>query len=108
MSPALPGLSPAFPGLSPALPGAPRLVVGRQALCKRLQHNCSPCEECNTRVVLMMRIRHHKVKEVRMQRDPSPGRRVACNSPSERVRFRQSRQSRPEHPGVSDGNQGRC
>ena len=39
-----------------------------------------------------------------MQRDPSPGRRVACNSPSEGTRFRQSRQSRPEHPGVSDGN----
>jgi len=50
--------------MSPALPGAPRLVVNRQALCKRLQHNCSPCEECNTRVLLMMRIRHHKVKEV--------------------------------------------
>ena len=92
---------PALPGLSPALPGAPRLVVDRQALCKRLQHNYSPCEECNTRVVLMMRIRHHKVKEVRMQR-------VACNSPSERTRFRQSRQSRLEHPGVSDGNSGRC
>jgi len=39
-----------------------------------------------------------------MQRDPSPGRREACNSPSEGMRFRQSRQSRPEHPGVSDGN----
>jgi len=25
-------------------------------------------------------------------------------SQSERTRFRQSRQSRPEHPGVSDGN----
>ena len=84
--------------------GAPRFVVDRQALCEQLQHNCSPCEECNTRVVLMMCIHHHKVKEVRMQRDPSPGRRVACNSPSERTRFRQSRQSRPEHPGVSDGN----
>jgi len=84
--------------------GAPRLVVDRQALCQRLQQNCSPCEECNTRVVLMMRIRPNKVKEVRMERDPSPGRRVACNSPSERTRFRQSRQSRPEHPGISDGN----
>ena len=40
-----------------------------QALCKLLQHNCSPCEECNTHVVLMVRIRHHKVKEVHMQRD---------------------------------------
>jgi hypothetical protein len=90
--------------------GAPRLVAGAPSYSegrqecppmvgyspeKRLQHNCSPCEECNTRVVLMMRIRHHKVKEVRMQRDPSPGRRAACNSPSERTRFRQSRQSRP-------------
>jgi len=28
-----------------------------QALCKRLQHNCSPCEECNTCVVLMVHIR---------------------------------------------------
>jgi len=100
-------MSLALPGLSPALPGAPRLVVDRQALCKRLRLNCSPCEECNTRDVLMMRIRYHKVKEVRMQCDPSPGRQVACNSPSERTRFRQSRQSRPEHPGVSDGNLGR-
>jgi hypothetical protein len=39
-----------------------------------------------------------------MQRDLSPGRREACNSPSEGTRFRQSRQSRLEHPGVSDGN----
>jgi len=31
----------------------------RQALCKRLLHNCNPCEECNIRVVLMVRIRHH-------------------------------------------------
>jgi len=43
-----------------------------------------------------------------MQRDPSLGRRVASDSPSEGTRFRQSRQSRPEHPGVSDGNQGCC
>ena len=39
-----------------------------------------------------------------MQRDLSPGRRVASNSPSEGMRFRQSCQSRPEHSGVSDGN----
>jgi len=76
----------------------------RQALCKRLQHNCSSCEECNTCVVLMMHTRHHKVKEVHMQRDPSPGQRVACNSLSEGMRFRPSRQSRPEYLGVSDGN----
>jgi len=38
-----------------------------------------------------------------VQRDLSPGRREACNSPSEGNRFGQSRQSRPEHPGVSDG-----
>jgi len=76
----------------------------RQALCKVLQHNCSPCEECNTRVVLMMHIHHHKVNEVGMQCDPSPGRRVACNSPSEGTRFRQSRQSHPDHPGVSNGD----
>jgi len=43
-----------------------------------------------------------------MQRNPSPGRREVCNSPSEGTRFRQSRQSRPEHPGVSDGNWGCC
>jgi len=36
--------------------------------------------------------------------DLSPGRRAACNSLLEGTRFRQSRQSRPEHPGVSDGN----
>ena len=29
----------------------------RQALCKQLQHNCSPWEECNTCVVLMVCIR---------------------------------------------------
>jgi hypothetical protein len=43
-----------------------------------------------------------------MQRDPSPGRQAACNSPSEGTRFRQRRQSRPDHPGVSDWNQGCC
>jgi len=43
-----------------------------------------------------------------MQPDPSPGRQAACHSPSEGTRFRQSRQSRPEHPGVSDGIQGCC
>jgi hypothetical protein len=31
----------------------------RQALCKQLVHNCNPYEECNIRVVLMVRIRHH-------------------------------------------------
>ena len=44
------------------------------------------------------------VMEVSMQRDPSPGPLEACHSPSEGTRFRQSRQSLPEHPGVSDGN----
>ena len=39
-----------------------------------------------------------------MQRDPSPGRLAASNSPSEGTTLSQSRQSRPEHPGVSDGN----
>jgi hypothetical protein len=29
----------------------------RQALYKRLQHNCSPREECNTNVIPMVRIR---------------------------------------------------
>jgi hypothetical protein len=43
-----------------------------------------------------------------MQRNPSPGRRTPCNSPSEGTRFRQSRQSHPEHLGVSDGNWGCC
>jgi len=42
--------------------------------------------------------------ELSMQHDPSPGRRVACNSPSDGTKIRQGRQSRPEHPGVSDGN----
>jgi len=41
-----------------------------------------------------------------VERDPSPGRRVACNSASEGTTFRQNHQSRPEHPGVSEGNQG--
>jgi len=41
-----------------------------------------------------------------MQRDPSPGRQAVCISPSECTRFRQSCQSRPEHPGVSDPKPG--
>ena len=41
-----------------------------------------------------------------MQCEQSPGRLAACNSPSEAKRFCESHQSRPEHPGVSDGNQG--
>jgi len=52
----------------------------------------------------MVRIRHHTVQEVCVQRDLSPWGRVACNSPSEGTMFRQSRQSCPEHLGVSDGN----
>ena len=32
--------------------------IHRQTLCKLLQHNCSPCEECNTCVVLMVPIDH--------------------------------------------------
>jgi hypothetical protein len=31
----------------------------RQALCKWLLHNYNPCEECNIRVVLVVRIHHH-------------------------------------------------
>jgi hypothetical protein len=31
----------------------------RQALCNRLMYDYNPCEECNIRVVLMVRIRHH-------------------------------------------------
>ena len=84
------------------------MIQHRQVLCKPLQHKCSPCEECNTRDLLMLRKRHHKVNEVRMQCDPSPGRRVAFNSLSKGRRFRQSRQSRLELPGVSDGNQSCC
>jgi len=33
-----------------------------------------------------------------MQRDPLPGGRVPCISPSEGTRFRQSHQTHPEHP----------
>jgi hypothetical protein len=40
--------------------------------------------------------------------NPSPGGRGACYSPSEGTRFRQSRPSRPESPGVSDGNKSCC
>jgi len=56
----------------------------------------------------MVRILHHKVNMVHMQCDPSPGLRVACNSPSEGTTFCQSRQTHPEHPGVPDENKGRC
>jgi len=31
----------------------------RQALCKLLKHNFSPCEECNKHVILMVRTSHH-------------------------------------------------
>jgi len=30
-----------------------------EALCKRLQHNCSPSNKCNTGVILIVWIRHH-------------------------------------------------
>jgi len=43
-----------------------------------------------------------------MQHDPSPGRRVVDNSPSEGTRFCQSHQSRLEHPGVPDGTWSCC
>jgi len=41
---------------------------------------------------------------VSIERDPSPGQREACESPSDGMRFRQSRQSRLEHLGVPDEN----
>jgi len=69
-----------FPECSTVIRGAPR----RSQVCR-----CAP-------------------RRSAMQRDPSPGRQAACNSLSEGTRFRQSRQSLPEHPGVSDGNQGCC
>ena len=31
-----------------------------QALCRQLQHDCTPCEECNTHVILMLHILHHR------------------------------------------------
>jgi hypothetical protein len=43
----------------------------RQALCKWLLHNCNPCEECNIRVVPMVRIRHH-IPDAK-QRKPDAG-----------------------------------
>jgi len=43
-----------------------------------------------------------------MQRNPSLGRQIASDSPSEGMRFRQSRQSRQEYPGVPDGNWSCC
>ena len=43
-----------------------------------------------------------------MQCDPLPGWRVACTSSSEGTRFHHSHQSRPDHPGVSDGNSSCC
>jgi len=43
----------------------------RQALCKWLLHDCNPCEECNIRVVPMVRIRHH-IPEAK-QRKPEAG-----------------------------------
>jgi len=69
-----------FPECSTVIRGAPR----RSQVCR-----CAP-------------------RRSAMQCNPSPGRQAACNSPSEGRRFRQSRPSRPEHPGVSDGNQGCC
>jgi len=75
-----------------------------QALCKQLPHNHSHCKECNTCVVLLVRICHQKVQDVSVKRDMWPRRRVAWNSASDGTMLRQSCQSRPEHPGVSDGN----
>jgi len=39
-----------------------------------------------------------------MQCDASPGQREVCDPRSMGTMFRQSHQSCPEHPGVSDGN----
>ena len=33
-------------------------LLHRKVLCEWLRHNGSPCDECNTHVVLMLRIRH--------------------------------------------------
>ena len=79
-----------------------------QVLCIRLQHNCGPCEDCNTRVLLMVGIIYHKVNEAPEQHDPSPGRREACNYWPEGTRIHQSHQSHPEYPGVSEANWGHC
>jgi len=38
-----------------------------QVLCKRLQHNCSPCDEFNTRVMLMVHI-HHRIPDGKWSR----------------------------------------
>jgi len=93
----------------PALPGAPRLVVGAPSYSEGRQ-------ECPARVWYSWnwRIKVYTPHPLRlvteihfaiaMQRNPSPGRRVACNPLSEGTRFRQSRQSRLEHPGDSDRN----
>jgi len=58
--------------------------------------------DCSTVIRGAPRWARHYISPVNL--DPSPGRRAAYNSPSEGTMFRQSRQSRPEHPGVSDGN----
>jgi hypothetical protein len=42
----------------------------RQALCNWLLHNCNHCEECNIRVVQMVRIHHIPDK---MKRKPDAG-----------------------------------
>jgi len=45
-----------------------------------------------------------KVMEVSMHRDRARARQEAYHSLQDGTRFRKSRQSRPEDPGVSDGN----
>jgi len=71
--------------------------IPKEDVFPRLLYSDSTCSQ-----VLPGAPEGHHISPVNL--DPSPGQRAACNSPSEGMRFRQSRQSRPEHTGVSDGN----
>ena len=51
----------------------------RQALCKWLLHNCNPCKECNIRVVLMVRIRHH-IPDAKYRKPDVGAASIICNA----------------------------
>jgi len=71
--------------------------IPKEDVFPRLLYSDSTCSQ-----VLPGAPEGHNISPVNS--DPSPGRGAAFNSPSEDTRFRQSRQSHSEHPGVSDGN----
>jgi len=71
--------------------------IPKEYIFPRLLYSDSTCSQ-----VLPGAPEGHYISSVNS--DPWPGRREECNSPSEGMRFGQSRPSHPKHRGVSDGN----